>query len=29
MGACEAGAAPLEFGVNAYLDHVSRDRYNK
>jgi hypothetical protein len=29
LGACEAGAAPLEFGVNAYRDHVSRDRYNK
>lgn len=29
MGACEAGAAPLEFGVNAYGDHASRGRQNK
>jgi hypothetical protein len=29
MGACEAGAAPLEFGVNAYLDHASRGRQSK
>jgi hypothetical protein len=29
MGACEAGAAPLEFGVNAYLGHGSRGRQGK
>ena len=26
MGACEAGAAPLQFGVKAYLDDSSRSR---
>lgn len=29
MGACEAGTAPLEFGVNAYLDDAPRDRQSK
>jgi hypothetical protein len=29
MGACEAGAPPLEFGVNAYRDHASRGRQSK
>ena len=29
MGACEAGAAPLEFGVNACLDDASRGRQRK
>jgi len=29
MGACETGAAPLEFGVNAYREHASRGRQSK
>ncbi len=29
IGACEAGTAPLEFGVNAYVDHASRGRQSK
>ena len=29
VGACEAGDAALEFGVNAYLDHASRLRQRK
>jgi hypothetical protein len=29
MGACEAGASPPEFGVNAYRDRASRRRESK